>query len=71
MTHRFENIDFKRTFESLPNNEKICEIGDLYRGADLEIYQIIDKLNVGKGYNIKYGVLSAKRDNPVEKARRD
>ena len=53
------------------NNEQICEIGDLYKGSNLEIYQIIDKLNIEKGYNIKYGVLSAKRDNPVLKARRD
>lgn len=52
-------------------HEQICEIGDLYSTSDLEIYQIIDKLNVEKGYNIKYGVLSAKRDNPVVKARRD
>ena len=52
-------------------HEQIREIGDLYSTSDLEIYQIIDKLNVEKGYNIKYGVLSAKRDNPVVKARRD
>lgn len=52
-------------------HEQIREIGDLYSMSDLEIYQIIDKLNVEKGYNIKYGVLSAKRDNPVVKARRD
>ena len=52
-------------------HEPIREIGDLYSMSDLEIYQIIDKLNVEKGYNIKYGVLSAKRDNPVVKARRD
>lgn len=52
-------------------NEQISEIGDLYGASDLEIYQIIDKLNVEKGYNIKYGVLSAKRNNPVVKTRRD
>lgn len=52
-------------------HEQIREIGDLYSTSELEIYQIIDKLNVEKGYNIKYGVLSAKRDNPVVKARRD
>lgn len=52
-------------------HEQIREIGDLYSTSELEIYQIIDKFNVEKGYNIKYGVLSAKRDNPVVKARRD
>ena len=65
--------DLHRTYvlKDTITHEQIREIGDLYSTSELEIYQIIDKLNVEKGYNIKYGVLSAKRDNPVVKARRD
>lgn len=52
-------------------HDQINEIGELVGASKMEVYQIIDKLNMENGYNIKYGVLSAKRDNPVVKARRD
>lgn len=52
-------------------HDQINEIGKLVGASKMEVYQIIEKLNMEKGYNIKYGVLSAKRDNPVVKARRD
>ena len=52
-------------------HDQINEIEELVSVSTIEVYQIIDKLNMEKGYNIKYGVLSSKRNNPVVKARRD
>jgi len=36
----------------------------------MEVYQIIDELNIEKGYNIKYYVFSRMKDNPIKKAKR-
>lgn len=51
--------------------QQIEEIGDFYSNSELEVYQIIEKLNSNKGYDIKYLLYELSRENPVKKATRD
>lgn len=50
--------------------EQLLEVGNIFENSNMEVYQIIDKLNIEKGYNIKYCVFSRMKDNPIKKAKR-
>lgn len=50
--------------------EQLLEVGNIFENSNMEVYQIIDELNIEKGYNIKYCVFSRMKDNPIKKAKR-
>lgn len=52
------------------NQEQLLEVGKIFENSNMEVYQIIDELNIEKGYNIKYYVFSRMKDNPIKKAKR-
>lgn len=50
--------------------EHLEEIEELYSTTQLQIHEIIDKMNSEKGYDLKYLVYSSTREKPVEKNHR-
>ena len=52
------------------NQEQLLEVGKIFENSNMEVYQIIDELNIEKGYNIRYYVFSRMKDNPIKKAKR-
>lgn len=50
---------------------QIQEIGECFSNSNNQVYQIIDYLNLRKGYKILYNVFALIKNNPVKKAKRD
>lgn len=50
---------------------QIQEIGECFSNSNNQVYQIIDYLNLCKGYKILYNVFALIKNNPVKKAKRD
>lgn len=60
------NTVYKTVIPYITSNQ-LREIDDVYSCTNLQIHEIVDKLNAEKGYNIKYCVYESSRDNPIEK----
>lgn len=50
---------------------QIQEIGECFSNSNNQVYQIIDYLNLRKGYKILYNVFALIKNNPVKRAKRD